>query len=128
MIANSPYYALIGKATGGGSYTNSNIIYNSGTYSATFSSFGSFVSGVNSNATAITNAAQTSVNVYAAASQLIVDGTLAGDMISVYGLNGQTVAKVAASAKQTALNLNQGLYLVNVKSVEKTYNFKVILK
>ena len=128
MIANSPYYALIGQATGGGSYTNYNINYSSGTYSNTFSTFGSFVTGVNSNATAITNAAETSVNAYTTASKLIVDGALAGDVISVYRLNGQTVAKVAASSNQTVLNLNQGLYLVSVKSVDKIHNFKVAVK
>ena len=131
MMAMSPYYGIIGQYDGVSTYTITGLdSYSSGTYTATLASFagGSFVNGVNSNATGNVNATEKTVNAYGVASQLIVDNTLAGDMISVYGLNGQTVAKVAALSNQTALNLNKGLYLVNVKSVEKNYNFKVVLK
>ncbi|MEI8273690.1 MAG: T9SS type A sorting domain-containing protein, partial [Paludibacter sp.] len=112
-----------------GDYVNNNTVTVTGsTYSGTFDTFSPFVTGANIDVTAITNAADNAVNAYGLAGQLIVGGTLAGDMISVYGLNGQTIKNVKATSNQTLLNLNKGMYLVKVKSQKDSNNFKVVLK
>ncbi len=112
-----------------GAYVNNNTVTVIGsTYSGTFDTFSPFVTGANIDVTAITNAVDNAVNAYGLAGQLIVDGTLAGDMISVYGLNGQTITNVKAISNQTLLNLTKGMYLVKVKSQKDSNNFKVVLK
>ena len=113
-----------------GSYVNiSATMTNSNTtYTGTFNTFSPFVTGANVDVTGITDRVENTVNAFTEANHLIVTGTTAGDIISVYGLNGQTVANVKANANQTVINMNKGLYLVNVKSSDKTTNFKVVLK
>lgn len=77
--------------------------------------------GLNSNAV-------NSISVYQSEYNVIVKGATAGDIITVHGLNGQSLSRVCATRNQTELNLNQGLYLINVKSNNNSSNFKVIVK
>jgi hypothetical protein len=114
----------------GGNYVNSTATMTNSntTFTGTFDTFSPFVTGANVDVTAITNGDKNNVNAYTEANHLIVTGTLAGDIISVYGLNGQTIANVKAITNQTIINLNKGLYLVNVKSTDKSTDFKVIQK
>ena len=113
-----------------GSYVNSSATMTNSntTYTGTFNTFSPFVTGANVDVTGITERIENTVNAFTEANHLIVTGTLAGDIILVYGLNGQTVANVKANANQTVINMNKGLYLVNVKSSDKTTNFKFVLK
>jgi len=128
MIAVSPYYSLIGQALGNGSYTNVNTTsYSSGIYTGSFNTFGSFVTGINSNATENVNAATGSLKVYSNRNGLVVSGALTNDLVMVYGVNGQMVAKVNANGNQTVLNLNSGVYIVKVTSVSTTKTAKVVV-
>ncbi len=117
------HYVGVNYVNSTATMTNSNT-----TFTGTFDTFSPFVTGANVDVTAITNGDKNNVNAYTKANHLIVTGTLAGDIISVYGLNGQTIANVKAITNQTIINLNKGLYLVNVKSTDKSTDFKVIQK
>ena len=97
-------------------------------FSGTFDTFSPFVTGANVDVTAVRDGVNNTTQAFATDNHLIINGTVTNDMITVYGLNGQIVAKVNAAGKQTVLNLNQGIYLVNVKSANSSDNFKVILK
>ena len=116
MIANSPYFALIGQAAGGGTYSNSNCTYSSGSYSGTYSSFGgSFVTGTNSNATAL-QSVNNNLLIYPANNSVVVRNAKVGDIVSVYGVSGSRVASSVVTGDNTTMNLTQGLYIVKTGS------------
>ena len=68
------------------------------------------------------------ISIYQSESNVIIKGASAGDIITVHGLNGQSLSRVPATGNQTELKLKQGLYLINVKSSTNSSNFKVIVK
>ena len=116
MIANSPYFALIGQAAGGGTYSNSNCTYSSGSYSGTYSSFGgSFVTGTNSNATAL-QSVNNNLLIYPANNSVVVRNAKVGDIVSVYGVSGSRVASSVVKGDNTTINLTQGVYIVKTGS------------
>ena len=115
MIAISPYYALIGRATGSATYINLNSSYSSGTYSSTYSSFGSFVTGINSNATALQNA-NNNLLIYPVNNSLIVRNAKQGDLVSVYGISGLKVASSVVIGDNTTMSLKPGIYIVKTGS------------
>lgn len=55
--------------------------------------------------------------------QAIVNGTEAGQTISVYNAGGQMAKQIVARGQQTALNLNTGIYIIKVN----TQVMKVVL-
>ncbi|MEI8272479.1 MAG: hypothetical protein WCG08_07635, partial [Paludibacter sp.] len=115
MIAISPYYALIGRATGSATYTNLNSSYSSGTYSSTYSSFGSFVTGINSNATALQNV-NNNLLIYPVNNSLVVRNAKQGDLVSVYGISGLKVASSVVIGDNTTMSLKPGIYIVKTGS------------
>ena len=115
MIANSPYFALIGQAAGGSTYTNSNCSYSNGTYSGTYSSFSSFVTGTNSNATAL-QSVNNNLLIYPANNSVVVRNAKVGDIVSVYGVSGSRVASSVVKGDNTTINLTQGVYIVKTGS------------
>ena len=122
VLAESVTSPVIGHYVAG-SYVNSSATVTGSTFSGIFTSFSPFVTGANINVTAIATGSDNSLKVYTNAIQLIVSGTQTNDLITVYGLNGQTMAKLKANGVQTVLNLNSGVYVVKVNE----FKTKVIL-
>jgi len=103
------------------------ITVSNGTFTGTFATFSPFVTGGNTVATTLQEGISNATRALAFNNQLMVKGTVINDLITVYGINGQVVAKVKAAGEQTTLNLNRGIYLVNVKSSNSSTNFKVVI-
>ena len=113
-LSSSVYNALIGQATGTATYTNYSAAYASGSYSATFSTFGSFVTGANSLATALKNGSENALSVFAANKSVLVKNAKAGELVTVYGVNGVKVASSVLNSDNATLPLSAGIYLVKV--------------
>lgn len=113
-LSSSVYNALIGQATGTATYTNYSAAYASGSYSATFSTFGSFVTGANSLATALKNGSENALSVFAANKSVLVKNAKAGELVTVYGVNGVKVASSVLNSDNATLPLSAGIYMVKV--------------
>ncbi len=118
---------VIGHYVNGSYVNNSNVTVSNGTFTGTFATFSPFVTGGNTVATTLQEGISNATRALAFNNQLMVKGTVINDLITVYGINGQVVAKVKAAGEQTTLNLNRGIYLVNVKSSNSSTNFKVVI-
>ncbi|MFM2293395.1 MAG: hypothetical protein RIS29_3208 [Bacteroidota bacterium] len=113
-LSFSVYNALIGQATGTATYTNYSAAYASGSYSATFSTFGSFVTGANSLATALKNGSENALSVFAANKSVLVKNAKAGELVTVYSANGARVASSVLNSDNATLPLSAGIYMVKV--------------
>lgn len=84
-------------------------------YTGTFSSFSPFVTGASDVISAtenISNALFVSIN----GGKAYLNGTTEGQLISVYGTNGQLIKNIEATGNYTALQLNKGIYVVKVSN------------
>jgi len=84
-------------------------------YTATFSSFSPFVTGASDVISAtenISNALFVSIN----GGKAYLNGTTQGQLISVYGTNGQLIKNLEATGNYTALQLTKGIYVVKVNN------------
>ncbi len=116
---------VIGHYVSGAYVDNLAVTVSGSTFSGTFDTFSPFVTGANINVTGLRNGESNVIKVYTDKNQLIVNGTIAGDEITVYGMNGQIIAKSLTSGNQTSMDLSRGLYLITVKTTNSISNFKV---
>ena len=114
ITATGPYY-IIGHFVDGDYVNILSTIQNGPTYTATFSTFSPFVTGTSDTPTALNNA-KSGLFVSVNNSNAYLNGAFEGQMINVYGTNGQLVKNLEAKGNLTALQLNKGIYLVKVNN------------
>lgn len=98
-----------------GAYVNENATLVHKTFDATFSNFGSFVVGTRDVNTDLT-INKSKLFITSIGNQLIVNGTQAGQQLTIFNINGQVVSQIIAKNDQTSLNLKSGIYIVNVEN------------
>ena len=65
--------------------------------------------------------------IYTSQNQLFIKGTDSDEMISVYNTKGQTIAQTIAMDNLTTINLKNGFYIVQLKSLTNVGSFKVVI-
>ncbi len=98
-----------------GAYINTSAVKTDNNYTATFSTFGSFVTGATDLGTGV-ESVKNKLYVSTLGNQLVVNGALTGQFITVYNANGQQVMKTIATNDKTILDINSGMYFVKVDS------------
>ncbi len=114
ITATGPYY-IIGHYVDGDYVNKLSTTQSGSTYSATFSTFSPFVTGTSDTPTAFNNA-KSGLFVSVNNGNAYLNGAFEGQMINVYGTNGQLVKNLEAKGNLTALQLNKGIYLVKVNN------------
>lgn len=84
-------------------------------YTATFSSFSPFVTGASDVISATENISN-ALFVSMIGGKAYLNGTTEGQLISVYGTNGQLIKNLVATGNYTALQLIKGIYVVKVSN------------
>lgn len=115
-------------------YTNYNsplVSLNTGTYSGSFdlstTTSLNIVTGSNVDVTGLNKSETGGLNMYTDHNQLMISGLTAGDVIALYGLNGQLLKSFVASASQSTNSLPQGGYIVKIHTATDTKISKVIV-
>ncbi len=108
-------YNIIGHYVDGDYVNKLSTTQGGNIYTGTFSTFSPFVTGTSDTPTA-TNSAKTGLFVSVNGSNAYLNGTVQGQLISIYGTNGQLVKNLEASENFTALQLNKGIFLVKVNN------------
>lgn len=114
ITATGPYY-IIGHYVDGDYVNKLSTTQSGATYTATFSTFSPFVTGTSDTPTALNNA-KSGLFVSVNNGNAYLNGAFEGQMINVYGTNGQLVKNLEAKGNLTALQLNKGIYLVKVNN------------
>jgi predicted membrane GTPase involved in stress response len=84
------------------------------TYTGTYSTFGQFVTGAYITTTALKNGSDNALSVFAANKSVFVKNAKAGDLVTVYGVNGVKVASSVLNSDNATLPLSAGIYMVKV--------------
>lgn len=103
-------------------YTNAAATKTGNSYAATFSTFGSFVTGATDLGTGV-GFVQNKLTISIFGNQLVLIGTITGQEILVYNAAGQLIKQTLATNDKTMMSLKAGLYFVKVNNQVK----KVIL-
>ncbi len=103
-------------------YVNQPAAFSTGSYTATYDTFGAFVTGTTDTPTAVKNVTS-KVYISVSNNQVFVNGTQAGNIVNVFNINGQEVKQLIANENQTSFNLNSGIYFILVNN----NTFKVVL-
>lgn len=96
-------------------YTNVAAAKSGNTYSATFTTFSPFVTGATDLETGI-DFVQNKLKISAFGNQLLVNGTIPGQAVTVYNAAGQQIKQVLATNDKTIVTLNAGLHFVKVNN------------
>lgn len=78
--------------------------------------------------TAVSNPSNLDINVYANDYNLTVVGVTAGDVITVYSVNGQKMMHQMATGNSFTTPMSKGVYIVNVQTAKGKMNIKTIMK
>lgn len=96
-------------------YTNVAAVKSGNTYTATFTSFSPFVTGSTDLGTGVGNL-ENKLAVSTVGNQLVLNGTISGQTISVYNASGQQIKQTLATNDKTIVSLKAGLYYVKVNN------------
>lgn len=96
-------------------YTNMAAAKSGNTYSATFSTFSTFVTGATDLGTDVDNV-KNKLTISTIGNQLVVNGTISGQAIIIYNAAGQQVKQTLVTNDKTIVCLKSGLYFVKVNN------------
>lgn len=97
-------------------YSNVNAVKIENSYTATFSSFTSFVTGTSDIGTGNISAVISDLFVSKIGNLNMLYGALEGQTILVYNVGGQMVKQIISKGNQTEINLTSGVYIIKVDS------------